>query len=242
MRPPRLESVYFETSGSGRWTRLARVLRTTAEAHCPDWALSIDRLAPAIDPRSPILRSWQANTHKLAEWARRVRAAEDGDRMLLADSDAMILRPLDDVWAESFDLAYTVKRGRFPFNAGVVFLRVSDRTRAFMSDWVAANARVLADERPAEFWIRQYGGVNQASLAELLMNTGLQLAQLPCHEWNCEDTNWRRFDPAVTRIVHLKGALRTACFSPPDESVETAHLARLWRQVETSQASARRSA
>lgn len=241
MTPPRLESCYFETSGMGRWTRLARVLQTTAETHCPEWSIAIDRLRPEIDPGSTVLRGWQANTQKLGIWNQRVQAAPDGDRILLIDADTMILRPLDDVWEQAFDVAYTTKRGPFPFNAGVIFIRVSDRTRGFMAAWVAANARVLADHHPPVFWIRQFGGVNQSALAGLLADrpADISIVELPCREWNCEDSTWRKYDPGVTRIAHIKGALRRACFDPFEASVETSDLSAVWRRIEASQASTR---
>jgi hypothetical protein len=233
--PPRLEACYFETSSAGRWTRLARVLRATAEEHCPEWGIRVEAIRPSIDPRAEPPRSWQANTQKLGQWARRVEESADGDRILLIDADTFVCRPLDDVWTLDFDLVYTTRRGPFPFNAGVLFLRVSDRIRAFMRAWVEANAAIMADTiTPRESWIRRFGGVNQASLAGLLdaPPVDLQIVTLPCREWNCVDGYWHHFKPELTRIVHVKGDLRRACLGMSPATEDVAELAQVWRRID----------
>ena len=43
---PRLEACYFGTGDHGaRYERLARVLEHTAQEHCPDWDIRVERLA-----------------------------------------------------------------------------------------------------------------------------------------------------------------------------------------------------
>lgn len=238
MTPPRLESCYFEMGDlPGRWTRLARVLAASAAVHCPAWHVRVEALDSRPDPALIGTQAHIRNTHKLGWWHARVMEATDGDRLLLIDADTVILRPLEDVWALDFDLAYTTKRGGlFPFNAGVIFLRVSDPVRAFMSAWLAENARLMATAQDRHLWVRRYGGVNQAALGHVLDQRprNLQLRELPCAEWNCEDDSWPRFDPAVTRILHVKSALRRACLSVLDETPALAPMSQTWRAYETA--------
>lgn len=231
---PRLEACYFSAIGSdGRWTRLSRVLEWTARRHCPSWHVNVELITPA--PASSVLniRAYETNTSKLDRWAEIVAAAEDGEHLLLIDADTMILRTLDDIWEYPFDLAYTTKRARFPLNGGVIFLRVSNRVKAFMAAWAVQNRARLADDDRAADWRFTHGGVNQAALAQLLdTDHGLHLLALPCAEWNCEDSAWASFNPDITRIVHIKSALRQACltgFTYPDELNP---LRELWRTAE----------
>lgn len=214
---PRLISYYFPGDAPDQFSRLARVLRFTAAAHCPEWAIEVQQIEPEPCRAADGTAAYEHNTQKLDAWAAAVGAAADGERILLIDADTMIARPLDDVWADSFDLAYTVRplRTRLPLNAGVIFLRVSDRTRAFLARWRDENRRMLRDRLHHQAWRTRYGGINQAALGAVLESEavrGVSLLQLPCVEWNCEDSTWADFDPNRTRIVHLKSSLRMAVF------------------------------
>lgn len=227
------------------WSRLSRVLAHTAAVHCPTWEARIETVAPPKNRRDVGVPSHVDNTHKLAWWADRVREATDGDQLLLIDADTAILKPLDDIWRESFDVAYTVRSGFFaPFNAGVVFLRVSPLTRAFMDRWVTLNTEL--QHVTAKPWRKRYGGVNQASLGALLEETdamGLTVKPLPCRIWNCEDSAWAHFDPMETRILHIKSGLRRACLhSVPVIEPELKPLMALWRGLEAQAIKEARSA
>jgi hypothetical protein len=233
--PPRLEAVYFGTKPS--WRRMAAVLDATAAAHCPDWSRSVRAITPAAhrSAAGPEFVGHVSNTQKLEVWVRLVEEAADGTELLLLDADTAINRPLDPIWAQDFDLAFATKQAPFPCNLGVVFVRVSDRIRTLFRAWWAENVALLADRRP-RVWIKQYGGINQSAfcrIREAGALEGLAVAELACLEWNCEDSTWAAFDPAVTRIVHVKGALRRALFEPPLRA--QAHLAPLvhwWRETE----------
>ena len=147
----------------------------------------------------------------------------------------MILRPLNAVWDLPFDVAYTVRPRLLPLNAGVVFVRVSDRVRAFMTAWRDENRRMLTDTQHHQVWRRRYGGINQAALGAVLESPrtdGLAITPLPCSEWNCEDSTWRAYDPDVTRIVHLKSQLRIALFHGGSGGQEVRRLVTLWRALE----------
>lgn len=234
MTAPRLEARYF-ADGTRQFDRLARVLRYTAGVHCQGWQVVVDELPRAPERGGTGVRNHLANTHKLAAWARIVAESQDGDRLLLMDADTWIQQPLDDLWARPFDLAYTTRAGwPVPFNLGVVALRVSARTRAFMADWLAENHRLFAGGGDADAWRRAYGGVNQASFANLLASGALRdldILTLPCAEWNCEDSSWAQFDPDVTRIVHAKSALRLAALESQPIPDDLAALAALWRRL-----------
>lgn len=209
---PRLNACYFVRPDQVYWRRMVRVLEQSAVTHCPGWDVRIQELdAPSLSGA----RSFVSNTHKLDHFCAVVEQAPDGAELLLLDVDTLILRPLDDVWTQRFDLAYTVRSHTFPFNLGVVFLRVSEPVRAFLRIWRDENRRFFFDEKAHRPARQRYGGINQASFGHLLAAgalRGLQLHTLPCLEWNCEDTSWAKFDPRTTRILHVKSALRQAMY------------------------------
>jgi hypothetical protein len=225
--------------GGKEWDRLASVLRYTIAQHCQDWLVDVERVQPA-DLASPLgSKVCVVNTQKLDYWAAAVKALPDGERVLLLDADTAILRSLDDVWDRAFDVAYTTKPegSRMPFNAGVMFLRVSPATRAFMDAWVTENRRMFEDPAWHQVWRPAYVGMNQSALGYLLHHRQprleLNIARLPCLEWNLEDEHWSQFEPSRTRIVHYKSALRDAMFkrTGPEDDAQR-QLIKLWRDLE----------
>ncbi|MGE3472087.1 MAG: hypothetical protein AB7O28_17160 [Vicinamibacterales bacterium] len=237
MTPARLISCYF--GADGHFARLARVLAHTAATQCPTWDRRIEAIAPRPMKSALGVTSHVVNTQKMEHWHDAVAAAPDDARMLLIDADTMILRPLDDIWDRAFDFAYTTKETRFPFNSGVVFLRVTPAVREFMRIWRDENVRMLGDARHHTVWRRKYGGINQASLGHALetgRTTALRILSLPCLEWNCEDSHWAKFDPEQTRIVHCKSGLRQAILGMGPATFrrqpDIARLARIWSTFE----------
>lgn len=234
MTPPRLAACYFKNPGAlTYWERLARVLRFSAEDQCRGWEIRVEAIAyPNVRSECPLTD----NTHKLAWWHHRVIEAADGDRLLLIDADTAILRPLDPIWERDFDFCYTPKPKKYPpLNGGVIFIRVSERTRAFMEAWVKQNAALMSMQRKQ--WRRQYGGVNQASLADVLESAerfGVRTLGVPCLEWNCEDSAWSSFDPEVTRILHVKSTLRLALIKGRTRVIGIEPALKAWRRIESA--------
>jgi hypothetical protein len=236
---PRLESCYFTELRNDPWTRLARNLAFTAAEHCQGWTVRVAALPPyrqsSAMPGIALIDGYTANTYKLDHWCQVVQDAADGTELLLIDTDTLILRPLDDVWAQPFDLAYTVRPARFPFNGGVVFLRVSAATRAFVLRWRDENRRLFRDKAAHQIERRKYGGINQAAFGALLERgeaTDLRIVRLPCAEWNCEDSTWASFDPAVTRILHVKSMLRKAVLGFAGAPPALKALVQVWRTID----------
>lgn len=237
---PRLFSVWFRSS-SAQYPRLARVLEMTARRHCPTWEIDIRQVDPPTCRAASGSASDAANHHKLEVWTKYVETAPDGARILLVDADTFITGPLDPLWNIPFDVAYTARpTERFPLNAGVIAVRASWRARRFMGAWQAIDETFLRNVEARVPWRQNYGGQNQASLGALLRGSAAmasvvrmvsEIAPLPCSVWNCEDTTWAAFDPAVTRIVHVKSALRMAAFGTYSHH-KLRPLVSLWRALD----------
>jgi len=244
MAAPILVSVYFGSGAAGEeFRRMARALEYSALRHAPAWRLELREVPPATGYRSTLgVPAHEANSAKLDYWRARIAAADDGDRVLLIDADTMITGPLDPVWDLPFDLAITTAAERLPFNAGVVFVRVSDRTRAFLEQWAAVNRSFLGDAAALRPWRTRYAGINQAALGFMLERAGhgCDVARLDGAIWNCEDSNWKRFDPELTRIAHLKSELRRAIFRGLTGRRDLAPLVAAWRTLEAAAVEASR--
>lgn len=233
---PRIESVWF---GDGKYERMAQVFEATARRHCPEWTLNLRRVEQIDIPRHrAAVQGHVSNTQKLEDWNQIVQHAPDGARLLLIDADTAIVNPIDDIWEREFDIAYTSKRSRFPFNLGVIFVRVSAPARAFFAAWTAENRHMLQKKVVHRQYRERFGGINQASFGRTLETDavrGVNLLGIPCVEWNCEDSAWESFDPRKTRIVHVKSALRRAIFDNDKDAMAkpgVPKLAEMWKALE----------
>lgn len=215
LRPARLECVFFDGDAS-IYARMARVLRYTARQHCPRWSVSVRMVEPPPLKVASPKRFFVVNAQKLGQWWRTVIQAPIGDRILLIDSDTFIVHPIDDIWDHDFDVAYTVRDFVFPLNGGVVFLRVNARTKAFITQWWRETELMLREPDRHWEWARKFGGLTQASLGAVISTAEhVNLLTVPCSVWNSEDSSWSEFAPGVTRIVHVKSALRWRVFGTP---------------------------
>lgn len=247
MTAPRIEACYYlptDRIHASTWARLAAVLESSARQHCADWTINVRGLPQPDRPWPRQVEGFLANTWKLEHWREVVEASADGDRLLLIDADTFILQPLDAIWDRAFDLVYTARAAycAHPINAGVVFVRVSPGTRHFFARWAEANRQILQEGQA--HWRQRFGGWNQAALGKLLEEgaDGLAILAVPCLEWNCEDSTWPAFDPAVTRIVHVKSALRLAALTDTFRMPGTERLVALWREADRAASAARASA
>jgi hypothetical protein len=247
MTAPQLQACYFPGAADAdirQWSSLARVLTHTAAQHCPTWTRTILAISPPKVTSAINRRSHISNSQKLEHWCDLIAAAPLGERILLIDADTAILRPLDDIWERDFDLAYTERDRsvtRFPINGGVLFVRVSESAKAFVEAWRLENRRMLT----LKDWRATYGvfgGINQAAFMVTLKRRkdfGTAALALPCREWNCEDSSWRKFDKATTRILHVKSELKRNAFSryaPIRGDLQP--LVTIWRQLDTQAAAA----
>lgn len=235
---PRLVACYF---GSEAMARLARVLDYSARQQCSTWNIDVRAIMPTPAPAADGTPAYEHNQQKLDHWAQAVEESRDGDQLLLIDADTMVLRPLDAIWQLSFDVVITTRPTscRLPFNAGVVFARVNTRTRHFFVRWTLENRRMLRDRLRHQEWRKHYGGINQAALGCVMHDESakpadqrVQFLELPCREWNCEDSSWPSFDPSLTRIVHVKSALREAALATGRTSPALRELLHIWRRLD----------
>lgn len=220
------------------YERMANVFEYTARQHCPNWDINVDHVDPVeLEHHNMALPSHVANTQKMEAWNRVVQEEENGKRILLVDTDTFFTNGIDDIWDLDFDICYTSKKvSRFPFNSGVVFVRVSDKVKDFFEEWAAVNRDMLRNARKHQPWRAQYGGINQAAFGQMLMSAQaarLHVRDIPCQIWNCEDSSWGTFDPHTTRIVHVKSELRRYIFRGPRKVREgVPELAALWHSIE----------
>lgn len=193
--------------------RLGDALERSVEVNCPEAEFDL-WLSPRPEEKSGLLKHYTDNHAKLLIWQQAVNCAEDGERLVLMDADTLVLGDLNDAFDVDFDIGWTWRPGRLPVNSGVVYVRVNERSRAFMDAWADRDKQLMQHRELAKHGASKYGGANQASFMWLITHgKGQDIANchaLMCRQWNSVDQTWCDFDEN-TRVLHIKGRLRDAC-------------------------------
>lgn len=208
MKRPRIESVYF---GGREYERLAGVLSVSAKHHCPNWDINIRKidnhnLKAALSSKYVNKGLFPNNAHKALEWCRIVKESANGDRLLLIDADTFIRASIDEIWDLDFDYARTVRDYKWPWNSGVMFLRVNERTKLFFDYITEETFKMLRDAKYHAVFEERYGGIHQASIASVIDRNvvpDFKVIDIPCKIWNSEHTSRSLEDFRQAKIVHL---------------------------------------
>jgi len=187
---------------------LSKVWKASLEENCPTAGVELDADMPLAPPVKYERYSAVANVAKLARWRERLYTARRP--VLFLDIDTLCRRDLSPVWGREFDVAYTWRPARRGVIGGFIAARPSAAARSFFDRWLCRAATLLT--RPVELHDLMYeaGGLNQQVLSELVADPpgGARVEKLSPYEWNLCDEVWGDFEPGLTRLVHVKGALR----------------------------------
>ena len=210
-----LYACYFSfPGGDNRWQRMAAVLRNTAAAH--GLTETVEELDP---PQLTRGASFCANHAKLKVWCDRVQEATEP--LILTDTDIIIQADPSPAFEQVRHVGVTYRdQGGYsmPLNAGVVFVRPTDHTKAFFRAWVEADRMMWENGRLLQQWCKKYAGLNQSSLGMLVETGKWDIDRLPCSTWNLVEP-WEEIDKA--RIIHIKGAAMAHIFNPGSKALGT---------------------
>jgi len=199
--------VVFVATGAEKYLELAGRAAASVKKHCPGLAVDLFTDAPRTIPVFDRI-------HVLADpW---FRSKIDGllqsrfERTLYMDADMIVLADMRDIfevldrfdvalvhdWYRNSPLHHTFWRKPLPaafpqFNGGLLAIRRSPATTAFLEDWKAA---VKATDT----------GRDQISLRELLWDSDLRIATMP-EEYNLlliQGLQYWNTDFAAPRIIH----------------------------------------
>lgn len=202
------------------WRRSADVLRASLARHEPGAQVEIER-APLASRGAR--SSYAANAAKSSLWAARVEAAQDGEIVILLDSDVYVRGSLAELvppdrnlvvtpkyWADSEPL---LNNRRLPINCGVIGVRVTKHARDAISYWDDVTQRMLADRTLHARWEARWGGIHQAALGYVrdhspMLLEAAKIGYAPAARWNaCHGPLWTA-DPEGVSVVHVKSDLR----------------------------------
>jgi len=130
------------------------------------------------------------------------------------DVDMLVLGDLRPPFTQEFDIGITRRTStKWPYNGGVVFVKVGERSRAFIRQWGEIDERMYNDQHFHDPYKKAYKGQNQASLGWMLehQETGAEIREFPCATWNACNEDWMTLSLEKTRAVHIKSTLRHCC-------------------------------
>lgn len=133
---------------------------------------------------------------------------QQGGSCIVVDIDMLWIKSVLDVFKQEFDLAVTVRDCKAKYNTGFWVYTPHARKAVVQwkvfTDYYAENLDRLHDE------IWQHGGIDQIALHDTIKTSPeLKVLELPCREWNAEQTTWNEVDGS-TRLIHIKSKLRQA--------------------------------
>lgn len=212
----KLYSTIFRNSNP-LYKRMSNALEASVAANSPSTPITVEMILDTDEDLVAIGKrryaTYVQNTRKSRHHSEIVQRSEDGELICLMDCDTLVVKDLSPAikLMEGFDLGYTVKpRGaNYKINSGVVFVRVSERTRKFYRDWEQATIMMLSEPKQHEFYRKNYGGVNQSALAYTMANNGsdMKYLELPCQEWNACSDSWKDWQQHA-RIIHVLMRMR----------------------------------
>lgn len=146
--------------------------------------------------------SYYINHAKLRDWIGSV----DQDTILI-DCDMLLLDDISDAFDRVEHIGITTRPGEFPVNGGVIYVKNTQKARAFLKKWYEVDGRMLDNEDFHTAYFKKVGGMNQSSLKWMLDNGYRDMVTgLPCSIYNLCDGQWDEWRQA--KNIHIKGYLR----------------------------------
>ena len=130
----------------------------------------------------------------------------------ICDVDLMFRKSIADIWDRDFDIAVTTRDHHAKYNTGLWFFRPTEEARFFVKRWIELTEKFALNMESSSQGLKKWAGLDQYSLAcTAAADKHVNLIELPCQEWNAEQTCWDKITEQ-TRVIHLKSQLRNELF------------------------------
>jgi hypothetical protein len=227
----RIVTCHFEYGNSEAYNKLSKVFEFSVKKNIPDIELEIVTL-PKQDRVPGKIPVFATNTIKLGIWADIMATAVEP--IIFCDADLLLLKDPTPAFDADFDVCFTRRTAKIPFNGGVVFTRPTDQAKKFFSEWKEVNRQMYLDPIFHRAWRKKYAGMNQAALGYILEKNvcDAKIHYLPCSRWNACDEEWETLSED-TVFLHVKGWLRATLLGNKPKLYEKYKIAcNLWKDYE----------
>jgi hypothetical protein len=177
--------------------------------------LNVSRIA--VNAREPMFE-------RVVTMAAYIRSGLFQQPTVFLDSDAFLLRPVHNLFANRFDVGLTHRNivGQMPINEGVIFANTVHKAKvkalfdAYLASYLSIEknseiARIytnLRRWRGGQLSLNSVGQGWQVYASRLLRVADLRVAYLPCSQYNLSEISEQEVTAALckrTAVLHLKG-------------------------------------
>ena len=246
--PMKILGVQFDYGEKTDYARLASVFEKSVAENCPAAELTILTMdTPRAVKKN---KGMTSNYEKFKLWNSFIQDQREGEHVILMDVDMMMLGDMRPAFNEDFDIAITQRTSTsWPYNGGVVFVKVNDRSKAFIAKWGEIDEQMYRDDAFHDPYKKKYKGQNQSSLGWMVKKdpTGSTILELPCAVWNSCNEDWIKLDSELvairrgvskptTRCVHIKSTLRHYCLGKTTGRPSALrNVCKLWQRFEAAE-------
>ena len=164
-----------------------------------------------------------------------VQNAELGEFICLMDLDMAVMSDLSEAEGD-YDLGYTVRDQKARINSGIIFVRVSEKTKQWYSRWHEIVYQLLNDAGKLSKLKLIYSGINQSALGIMLQEShNLVLKEFPAKIWNLTPVHYNSFN-SETKVIHMLN--HASALSQPNGTQPGAKVAKAWLALEKESTSA----
>lgn len=232
----------FVYGNSKIYTRCSKVLKYSINKFNPDIDFEIIHVKDKdLDRNITSMMGKGRNSHdtnnalKTKYQMELVQSMENGELLCLLDSDMMCTGEIRSIDQLDFDLALTDKEGlqiKGPINSGVIFVRISDKTKEWFRRWWLEAEYLLNNVKELRAEKAKFAGINQSALDRLMRQEhDLNIKLIPCRIWNSTVVTWPLFNEE-TKLVHILASLRNNIFYRARSDGKVNKLAGIFRRYE----------
>lgn len=230
----KIHSVYF--GEDDLFQKMGDVLKFSAQKNSPNTPFILHRFENFKQEWTSVQvmntsENDKKNTLKTKYHNDIVQETENGEFICLMDLDMAILGDLSEAEGD-YDLGVTVRKQKTRINSGVIFVRVSDKTKQWYQRWYNTVNMLLADPNLLRKKKKIYSAINQSGLGVLLENPhDVVVKEFEGAIWNCTPVDYRTCGPQ-TKVIHLLNYASALKEFRKSKSSRGAKVAKAWLNLE----------
>jgi hypothetical protein len=131
---------------------------------------------------------------------------KENQYLVWLDADALILDRIDEIMLD-YDIGVTVrqpkaKENMLPINAGIVFVKKTERALQFVKKWIELSDNHISDQPP----LNELAKVVCADIGSTVIRDDVKIKVFPCATYN--NFYFAKKDKPGIKIKHYKSKLR----------------------------------